>query len=111
MHSIAGKRPTKTPCSCVQLTARFQKPNPQQLEFIRAAVARMPADSEIVSAMDADAEGGKFAEVVRRAVELSGRHDLRFTVMEPLGAKDFNDQLRARPHPLLPYRPEVPSVA
>ena len=56
------------------------KPNPQQPELIRAAVARMPADSEIVSAMDADAEGGKLAEVVRQAVELSGRHDLRFTL-------------------------------
>ena len=87
------------------------KPNPQQPELIRAAVARMPADSEIVSAMDADADGGKLAEIVRRAVELSGRHDLRFTVQEPFGFKDWNDQLRARPHPLLPYRPEVPSVA
>jgi len=59
MHSIAGKRPTKTPCSCVQLTARFQKPNPQQLEFIRAAVARMPVSSEIISATETDADGGK----------------------------------------------------
>jgi hypothetical protein len=49
-------------------------------------------------------------EIVRRAVELSGRHDLKFTVQEPLGYKDWNDQLRRRPHPLLPYRPEVPSV-
>ena len=87
------------------------KPNPQQPELMRAAIARMPADSEIVSAMDADAEGGKLAEVVRRAVELSGRHDLRFILQEPFGGKDWNDVLRARPHPFLPYRPEVPSVA
>ena len=88
------------------------KPNPQQPELIRAAVARMPVSSEIVSAMDADADGRKLAEVVRRAVELSGRHDLRFTMQEPVGAKDWNDQLRAKPHPLLPLpRPEVPSVA
>ncbi len=87
------------------------KPNPQQPELIRAAVARMPVGSEIVSAMDADVGGGKLAEVVRRAVDLSGRHDLRFSVQEPFGHKDWNDQLRARPLPLLPYRPEVPSVA
>jgi hypothetical protein len=78
---------------------------------MRAAIARMPSDSEIVAAMDADLAGRELVEIVRRAVELSGRHDLRFTVQEPLGAKDWNDQLRAKPHPLLPYRPEVPSVA
>jgi hypothetical protein len=87
------------------------KPNPQQPELIRAAVARMPLSCEIVAAMDADADGRKLAEIVRRAVELSGRVDLKFTVQEPVGAKDFNDQLRAKPHPLLSYRPEVPSVA
>jgi hypothetical protein len=87
------------------------KPNPQQPELIRAAAARMPAGSEIISAMDADASGRDLAEIVRRAVELSGRHDLRFVMQEPHGFKDWNDQLRARPHPVLPYRPEVPSVA
>jgi hypothetical protein len=87
------------------------KPNPQQLELIRATVARMPVGSEIVAGMDADAEGRKLADVVRRAVELTGRHDLRFVVEEPHGFKDWNDHLRARPHPLLPYRQEVPSVA
>jgi hypothetical protein len=87
------------------------KLNPQQPELIRAAAARMPTGSEIIAGMDADADGRKLADVVRRAVELSGRHDLRFVVQEPHGFKDWNDQLRARPHPVLPYRPEVPSVA
>jgi hypothetical protein len=87
------------------------KPNPQQPELIRAAIARMPADSEIVSAMDADAEGCKLAEIVRRAVELSGRSDLRFILQEPFGFKDYNDQLRANPKPSLPYRHKEPSVA
>jgi len=87
------------------------KPSPQQLELIRATVARMPVDSEIVSAMDADAEGAKLAEIIRRAVELSGRHDLRFTLQEPFGHKDWNDALRAKPQPLFSSRPEVPSVA
>jgi hypothetical protein len=88
------------------------EPNAQQPELIRAAVARMPHSSEILSAMDADATGRELAAIVKRAVELSGRLDLKFTVHEPVGFKDWNDQLRARPHPLLPYyRPEVPSVA
>jgi hypothetical protein len=71
----------------------------------------MPRDSEIVSAMDNDADGAKLSEIVRKAVELTGRPDLKFIVQEPFGFKDWNDQLRARPQPLLPYRPEVPSVA
>jgi len=79
------------------------KPSPSQLELIRAAIARMPAGSEIVAAMDADEDGRKLAEVVRRAFELSGRGDLRFTVEEPEGAKDWNDLLRARPLTLLPH--------
>ncbi len=73
------------------------KPNPVQPELIRAAVARMSSGSEIVAAMDADADGAKLAGVVRQAVELSGRDDLRFVVQEPFGFKDWNDHLRARP--------------
>jgi hypothetical protein len=87
------------------------KPSPQQPELMRAAIARMPVGAEIVAAMDADAGGRKLVEVVRRAFELTGRHDLRFTVHVPVGAKDWNDQLRAKPQPFLPYRPEAPSVA
>ena len=87
------------------------KPNPAQPELIRAAVARMPSGSEIVAAMDADADGGKLAGVVRQAVELSGRDDLRFVLQEPFGFKDWNDQLRAKPKTCLPCRHEEPSVA
>ena len=54
--------------------------------------------------MDANADGALLNEVVRRAVALTGRSDLRFTVHEPFGFKDFNDQLRARPD-FFPYRP------
>jgi hypothetical protein len=79
------------------------KPSPQQLELIRMSVAAMARDSEIVSAMDNDAEGAKLSEVVRRAVVLTGRADLRFTVHEPFGFKDWNDQLRAKPLPQLPF--------
>ncbi len=87
------------------------KPNPQQPELIRSAIARMPVKSKIIAAMDSDPDGGKLSELVRQAVQLSGRDDLVYVFQEPMGFKDWNDQLRARPHPLLPYRPEVPSVA
>jgi len=77
-----------------------------QPELIRAAVARMPANSRIVAAMDADADGAKLAEIVREAVQLSGREDICFIFEEPLGFKDWNDQLRARPTSPRPCRPE-----
>ena len=86
------------------------KLNPLQPELIRAAIVRMPACAEIVSAMDADNEGAKLAEVVRQAVELSGRDDARFVVHEPFGFKDWNDQLRAKPKPSFSYCPAEPSV-
>lgn len=78
------------------------KPNPQQPELIRAAVARMPDGAGIVAAMDADADGVALAGVVGKAVELSGRDDLRFTVHQPSGFKDWNDQLRGRQSISLP---------
>jgi uncharacterized protein DUF3991/Toprim domain-containing protein len=87
------------------------KPSPEQLELIRAASARMPADSEIVAAMDADGDGAKLNDVVKKAVALTGRLDLRFSVQEPFGHKDWNDQLRDRPKQSLPYRAKEPSVA
>jgi len=86
------------------------KTNPLQPELIRAAAARMPSGSEIVSAMDADKTGRELAEVVRRAVELAGRVDLRFRFDEPKGFKDWNDQLRGKPaRPFVAARQE-PSV-
>lgn len=75
------------------------KPNPQQAELIRAAAARMPSGSAIVAAMDADKAGRELAEMVRKAVELSGRADLRFRIDEPQGFKDWNDVLRGRRGP------------
>ena len=87
------------------------KPNPVQPELIGAAVKRVPKYSRIVAAMDADVDGGKLAEVVREAVQYSQREDLVFVFQEPFGFKDWNDQLRTKPQPLFPYRPEAPSVA
>jgi hypothetical protein len=89
------------------------KPNPQQPELIRAAAARMPLESEIISAMDADKDGADLTDVVRKAVALTGRLDLRFSVHEPFGAKDWNDALvlRAKPKSALPSRGQEPFVA
>ena len=87
------------------------KPNPQQPELVRAAIARLPKYARIVAAMDADADGGRLAEVVREAVQLTGRDDLVFVFQEPFGFKDWNDQLRAKPQPSPSPRAEVPSVA
>jgi hypothetical protein len=87
------------------------KPNPQQPELIRAASARLPSGGEVVAAMDNDADGKKLAEIVRQAVELTGRADLKFRAHLPDTAKDWNDVLRAKPQPFLPYRPGTPSIA
>lgn len=88
------------------------KTNPVQPELIRVAVARMPANAEIIAAMDADADGAKLAEVVRKAVQLTGRDDLRFVMHEPFGFKDWNDQLRLIPVATpLPRGHGEPSVA
>ena len=53
----------------------------------------------MIGAMDADAGGAKLVAIVRQAVQLTGRDDLRFVVKEPFGFKDWNDQLRDRRQP------------
>jgi hypothetical protein len=78
------------------------KPNPVQPSLILAAIVRMPASSEIVSAMDADDDGRKLTGVVRQAFEFSGRGDLRFEEQEPFGFKDWNDQLRGKQRDFFP---------
>jgi len=50
--------------------------NPAQPELIRVAVATMPPGAAIIAAMDADEQGGKLAEIVGKAVDLSGREFL-----------------------------------
>jgi hypothetical protein len=87
------------------------KLNPTQPELIRSAIARMPHKSNIVAAMDADADGAKLADAVRSAFNLTGRDDLRFLVQEPFGNKDWNDQLMSNPRRLPSSRPKEPSVA
>jgi hypothetical protein len=72
------------------------RPTPSQKELLRAAAAAMSSSTTIVAAMDADAAGRELAEIVREAVKLTGRADLRFESIEPEEVKDFNDALRRR---------------
>jgi Toprim-like/Protein of unknown function (DUF3991) len=82
-----------------------------QLELIRVAISRMPRSAEIVAAFDADKGGRDLAEVVCRAVELSGRQDLRFRIHEPVAQKDWNDLLRSRKrHPITAVNSTVPHI-
>jgi hypothetical protein len=85
--------------------------SPAQPELMRSAVALMPAGSTIVAAMDADDAGWKLSAVVRQAADLTGRDDLGFVVQEPDGFKDWNDQLRDRPKPVLVAQRKEPFVA
>jgi len=73
------------------------KTNPQQPGLIRSEIAKLRNDSEVVSAMDNDAEGIKLAALIENAVAESGRQDLVYRAHFPaLPAKDWNDVLRAR---------------
>jgi hypothetical protein len=72
------------------------RPSPAQRDLIRAAGAVMPPSSTVISAMDSDTAGREIGEIVREAVRLTGRSDLRFEIVEPQEVKDWNDALRSR---------------
>jgi hypothetical protein len=76
------------------------KPNPIQPELIQQQINVMPDGSEIVAAMDADAEGRRLADLVRAAFDRVGRQ-LVFRLQEPVGFKDWNDMLRRSEGPVL----------
>jgi hypothetical protein len=84
--------------------------SPLQRELMRATAAGMPMSAKIVAATDADVEGGRLADSIREAVELTGRDDLVFVFHQPVGFKDWNDQLRNRPKASLSCRPQEPAV-
>jgi hypothetical protein len=68
-----------------------------QHELLRVAAFGMSVNAKIVAATDADAPGGKLADIIRKAVGLTGRDDLIFVLHQPDGFKDWNDQLTNRP--------------
>jgi hypothetical protein len=71
------------------------KPNLKQRELIRSEVAKMGPAGAVIAAFDADDCGRELTEVLRAAVALTGRSDLRFEIQTPEGRlKDFNDVLR-----------------
>ena len=78
------------------------KPNPIQPELVLEAIVAMPPGSLVIAGMNADEDGRKLAAVVRQAFEFSGRPDLRFYDHEPVGFKDWNDQLRGKHPDLFP---------
>jgi hypothetical protein len=86
------------------------KLNPLQPELIRRQIALLPRGSKIIAAMDADDAGRQLAEEIRESVDRVARPDLAFRREEPSGFKDWNGQLRARPHRLLSHRLEVSSA-
>ncbi len=47
-----------------------------------------------MAAFNAGDDGRKFAEAVRLATETTVNPDVQFTLHEPSGFKDWNDQLR-----------------
>lgn len=86
------------------------RPTPVQRTIMRAAMLAMPGGSVIVAATDADEAGGLLAAGIKEIFDDCGRADLTYRRDEPVGFKDWNDQLQARPQGLPPRWPEEPSV-
>jgi hypothetical protein len=59
--------------------------SPFQLTLIEAEIRRMPANSEIVTAMNADDAGRKLARQIQRVFEGCARPDQKFRDDEPFG--------------------------
>jgi len=87
------------------------KLNPRQPDLICAQINLLPRDAEIVAAMDADDAGRQLADAIEKAFGDAGRPDLTFRRQEPVGFKDYNDQLRATSKGPLPRWNTEPSVA
>lgn len=72
--------------------------NPKQPGLIRAAVLKMIANAEIISATDHDEGGASLAAMIEQAVRETGRADISFRVHAPESpGTDWNDVLKARP--------------
>lgn len=87
------------------------KLNPSQPDLIRSQINLLPRAAEVIAAMDADDAGRQLAGTIAKAFGDAGRADLLFRRMEPVGFKDWNDQLRARPKGVLARWDKEPSVA
>ena len=73
--------------------------NPRQPDLIHAEILRMSTGSEVVAAMDADAAGHAYSELVEKAVLRTARSDLSFRVQVPeCDGDDWNQVLKDRRH-------------
>ena len=71
--------------------------NPTQPALVQGAIAKIPPNSEIIIAMDADPSGRMLAEQITKLFHATGRDDLTLTNAEPPAeGEDWNDQLRAK---------------
>lgn len=78
-------------------------PNPKQPGLIQAALLKMPAGSEIVSAMDHDEAGQVLTALIQNAVTASGRQDIAFRIHSPEQQDaDWNQVLQDRCKPSFP---------
>ena len=73
--------------------------NPFQPALIRAAIERLTPSAAVRIATDNDAEGARFARIIKGLVVETGRGDLVVERAAPVDAKDWNDALRLVPYP------------
>jgi len=66
--------------------------NPKQPELILLACKAMPIGAEVVSVTHADADGERYAVVIR---EIADAASLPFRIHRPEHVKDWNDVLKA----------------
>ena len=70
--------------------------NARQPALLRATMLKLPPNTEVVAAFDADKEGDAYAQSVRQILMESGRADVGVVRHRPEGTKDWNDLLKAR---------------
>jgi hypothetical protein len=74
--------------------------SPLQAELLARAAAKLPAGSEVVLAVDADAAGDKIAEKIRLAMARDGV-SIRRDSPSAMQCKDWNDVLKLRERPFI----------
>lgn len=80
--------------------------SPKQPELIKGAAAKLPSNSEILIATDADNAGDKLAEQIRKFIEAAGRQDITVTrAKPPTAGSDWNDQLQTAKKAKTPFFP------
>lgn len=68
--------------------------NPKQPSLLKSLLLKLPTDTEVIAATDADADGRTYAQFIATLVSATARPDLHFVRQEPTVGKDWNDVLR-----------------